>query len=90
MPTTIKVSTELRDRLKAQATEHGRTLGEHLAVLADRADREARFARLRRQIASTPAALRSSYLEEIGTWDATAGDGLRADDFSDWPGYAAS
>ena len=90
MPTTIKVSIELRDRLKAQAAEHGRTLGEHLAGLADRADREARLARLRRQIAATPPALRESYREETGAWDTVTGDGLPAEDFSDWPGYAAS
>jgi len=90
MPTTIKVSTELRDRLKAQATAHGRTIGDHLAVLADAADREDRLARLRRQMAATPADLRESYLDELGSWDAVAGDGLPAEDFSDWPGYAAS
>jgi hypothetical protein len=90
MPTTIKVSTELRDRLKTQAATHGVTIGEHLAALADAADREDRFARLRRQIAATPSDLRESYLDELGSWDATAGDGLPAEDFSDWPGYAAS
>lgn len=90
MPTTIKVSIELRDRLKAQAAEHGRTIGEHLASLADAADRRERFARLRRQIAATPPELRESYLEESAAWDATTGDGLPAEDFSDWPGFAAS
>ena len=33
--TTIKVSRETRDRLKAQAARHHRTLGEHLARLAE-------------------------------------------------------
>jgi len=90
MTTTIKVTTELRDRLKAQAGEHGRTIGEHLAVLADAAERTARFARLRSQIAATPTHLRTSYDDETAAWDATAGDGLPAEDFRDWPGYAAS
>lgn len=89
-PTTIKVPIGLRDRLKAQASEHGRTLGEHLAALADDADRRARFERLRRQIAATPAGQRARYLEESAVWDATSGDGLPADDFSAWPGYATS
>jgi hypothetical protein len=89
MPTTIKVPTELRDRLKAQATEHGRTLGEHLECLVEAADREARFALLRRQIAETPVESRASYLEEASAWDTVTGDGLPAEDFSDWPGYAA-
>ena len=89
MPTTIKVSNELRDRLKAQAALQHLTIGEHLAALADRADREERFARLRRQIAATAPDARTSYLDETAAWDAASGDGLPADDFSDWPGYAA-
>ncbi len=90
MPTTIKVSTELRDRLKRQAAEQGRTIGAHLAALADDADRAGRFARLRQQVAATPPAVRATYADETAAWDQSAGDGLPADDFSDWPGYAAS
>jgi hypothetical protein len=90
MPTTIKVSNELRDRLKVQAAEHGRTIGQHLAVLADEADRRARFARLRAQIAATPAELRASYLDEVRAWDSTSSDGISSEDFSDWPGYATA
>ena len=90
MHTTVKVTTELRDRLKAQAAARGRTIGEHLAVLADDADRHDRFSRLRQQVAATPPELRASYLDELAAWDAASGDGLPADDFRDWPGYAAS
>jgi hypothetical protein len=90
MPTTIKVPNELRDRLKVQAAEHGRTIGEHLGVLADEADRRARFARLRAQISATPPESRASYLEEIRVWDATSSDGISSDDFSNWPGYATA
>jgi hypothetical protein len=90
MPTSIKVSNELRDRLKVQATEHGRTLGEHLGVLADEADKRTRFARLRVQIAATPPELHASYLEEVRAWDPTTSDGVSPEDFSDWPGYAAT
>ncbi len=53
MTTTIKVSEELRDRLKAQAARSGVTLGAHLANLADAAERRQRFETLRAQIAST-------------------------------------
>lgn len=90
MYTTIKVTSELRDRLKAQAGAEGLTIGEHLAALADGADRSARFARLRRQIAATPSELRASYLDEMGAWGDAEGDGLPAEDFSDWPGHAAT
>ncbi len=90
MPTTIKVSTELRDRLKAQAAAHGRTLGQHLAVLADSQERDERFARLRRQIAATSAGSRATLRDEVDAWDTATGDGLPTEDFSAWPGYAAS
>lgn len=69
MTTTIKVSNEVRDRLKAQATRAHRTLGEHLAHLADIADREDRFAALRRAIDSTSPAAMASYADEVAAWD---------------------
>jgi hypothetical protein len=81
---------ESPDRLKLHAAEQGRTIGAHLAALADDADRAGRFARLRQQVAATPAALRASYAKETAAWDQSSGDGLAAEDFSDWPGYAAS
>ena len=43
MTTTIKVSGELRDRLKTQAARDGLTLGAHLAHLADADDRRHRL-----------------------------------------------
>jgi len=55
MTTTIKVTTETRDRLKAQASVAGTSLGEHLARLADLADRHERLESLRVAIATTPA-----------------------------------
>ena len=51
--TTIKVSTETRDRLKAQAAMANVSLGEHLTRLASAADRGLRFEALRTAIAST-------------------------------------
>jgi hypothetical protein len=90
MPTTIKVPNELRDRLKAQAAEQGRTIGEYIGVLADNADRQARFARLRAQIAATPPDLRANYLDEFRAWDTATSDGLPPEDFSDWPGYVTA
>lgn len=68
--TTIKVSSDLRDRLKESAAAHGRTLGEHLeALLAEEARRE-RFARLREQVAARPADER--YATDLEEWQ---GDG---------------
>ncbi|RNL61407.1 antitoxin [Nocardioides marmoriginsengisoli] len=55
--TTIKVSTETRDRLKAQASAAHVSLGEHLTRLAAAADRGLRFEALRSAIAATPSDL---------------------------------
>lgn len=90
MHTTIKVSMDLRDRLKAQAAGHGRTIGEHLAVLADEADRETRFARLRRQIAETPAESMAEYRASAAAWAVADADGLPDEDFRGWPGHGAA
>jgi predicted transcriptional regulator len=69
MTTTIKVSNDVRDRLKAQASQAHRTLGEHLAHLADLADREGRFAAMRQPIEATPRAAMESYAAEVAAWD---------------------
>lgn len=68
--TTIKVSTETRDRLKAQAAAARLSLGEHLARLADAADRAARLEALGRAVAETPDTVLKEYAEEIDAWDA--------------------
>lgn len=70
MTTTIKVSNEVRDRLKAQATQAHRTLGEHLAHLADLADREGRFEAMRQAMAKTSPNAMESYVHEVAAWDA--------------------
>lgn len=69
MTTTIKVSNDVRDRLKAQATRASRTLGEHLAHLADLADREGRFEAIRQAIDSTSPAAMESYADEVAAWE---------------------
>lgn len=80
--TTIKVDSAIRDRLKAQAESHGRTLGEHLQALAEREARDQRFAGLRADIHATDPALLVEYEREIAEWDTTRGDGLPGDDYS--------
>lgn len=67
--TTIKVESSVRDRLKAQAAAAHRTLGEHLAHLADTAEREARFDGLRAAIAATSAEDMASWHEETEAWE---------------------
>lgn len=61
MTTTIKVSNEVRDRLKGQAASAHRTLGQHLEYLANLGEREARLAAL-------AAAMRASSPEDLASW----------------------
>lgn len=68
--TTIKVSTELRDRLKAQAAEHRRTLGEHLEVLLEEEARRERFQQLRAAMAGSPPDIH--YINEARDWQSDA------------------
>lgn len=70
MTTTIKVSDELRDRLKAQASRAGLSLGGHLAVLADLADRRDRLAAAKRAMAAAPADVMDEYRQEARQWEA--------------------
>jgi hypothetical protein len=67
--TTIKVSSELRDRLKAQAGAHGLTLGDHLAKLAALGDKQLRYEAMEAAISATSPELMSSYREETEFWD---------------------
>jgi hypothetical protein len=69
MTTTIKVSNEIRDRLKGQAALAHRTLGQHLEHLAGLGEREARMASLRAAIKATPREDLASYREETHAWD---------------------
>lgn len=69
MTTTIKVSNELRDRLKALAATENLTLGEFLARLVDAEDRRRRLASLRAAIESTSADELASYRAETEAWE---------------------
>jgi predicted transcriptional regulator len=71
MTTTIKVSDELRDRLKAQASRSGLTLGAHLATLADAEDRRRRLAALKSAIKDSPSDVDISHAAESDLWEAT-------------------
>lgn len=69
MTTTIKVSDELRDRLKAQAARDGLTLGAHLARLADADDSRQRLRALGEAIARSPAENVASHAAEAAEWE---------------------
>ena len=69
MTTTIKVSNEVRDRLKGQAALAHRTLGQHLEYLAGLGEREARMASLRAAVKATSSEDLASYREETHAWD---------------------
>ena len=66
--TTIKVDRAVRDRLKAQAAAEHRTLGDHLAHLADLAERRARLEQLREAMERTSDADLASYRAETSEW----------------------
>lgn len=72
--TTIKVSSELRDRLNDAAHEEGLTTGSFVERILERYLREQRFARLREAIASGDETARASYRAETGLWDVTLDD----------------
>lgn len=72
MITTIKVSGEVRDRLKGQASRAHRTLGQHLEYLANLGERETRMAALRGAIRSTSPEDMASWREETSAWDRIA------------------
>jgi predicted transcriptional regulator len=71
MTTTIKVSDELRDRLKDQASRDGLTLGAHLARLADAEDRRRRLESVKQAIARTSSSGLEEYAAETAVWDET-------------------
>jgi predicted transcriptional regulator len=69
MTTTIKVSSEVRDRLKGQAALARRTLGQHLEYLAGLGERDARMAGLSAAMRATSPGDLASYREETRAWD---------------------
>lgn len=71
--TTIKVSRDLRDRLKQQAAAEHRTLGEHLSHLASLADKQQRFENLRAEIDATSPHDLATYREETEWWESAQG-----------------
>lgn len=86
--TTMKVTTELRDRLARLARRHDRSLGAELSAIVALAEErewwqavEAAAARLQGDQEQW-----AEYLAEADEWDAVAGDGL-PDAVSEWPEF---
>ena len=72
--TTIKVPSELRDRLSADAKQHGQTIAARLADLLTAAEREARFESVRLAYERLPED--DDYWAETRAWDALSTDGV--------------
>jgi hypothetical protein len=73
MTTTIKVSNDVRDRLKGQAALANRTLGQHLEYLANLGERQARMAALGVAMRATSPGDLASWREETDAWDRIEG-----------------
>ena len=73
--TTIKVPTELRDRLARHAAREGHTAAGFIATLLDDLDRHRRFAAVRDAYAQADVAYRNEVIE----WDRLSDDGLARD-----------
>lgn len=68
--TTIKVPSDLRDRLKVEAARHGRTLSGELEALLDDAARRHRFAQLADDMKASPPD--AAYADEMREWQGDA------------------
>lgn len=77
--TTIKVSTELRDRLNVLAEEQGLTAGSMVEkLLEDWLWRQQVDLAIRQMRSMTPEE-KAEYLAEAAEWDVTLSDGLEGD-----------
>ncbi|WP_166435891.1 ribbon-helix-helix protein, CopG family [Cellulomonas shaoxiangyii] len=70
--TTIKLDSDLRDRLNAAARERGVTTGSFVEALFEGWLREQRFAALREEMARTPPD--AAYAADADAWDVTLAD----------------
>jgi predicted transcriptional regulator len=77
--TTIKVSTETRDRINALAAERGITAGSLVEKVLDEYLWRQQVETAKRQMRSAPKEVWDEYLEEARIWDVTSGDGLEDD-----------
>ena len=81
--TTIKVSTELRDRINALAAERGLTAGSLVEKLLDDMLWREQVDLAIRQMRSMSPEEEAEYLAEAAEWDVTLSDGLEDDPWED-------
>ena len=74
--TTIKVTTEVRDRLNAQARRAGLTVGQFLGVLVAAREVQEFFDGIASDIDRTDATVRKAVATDSSAWDETNADGL--------------
>lgn len=77
--TTIKLDSQLRDRLNVVARERGMTTGSLVEDLFESWLREQHFAEVRDAMARTPAQAMASWRDETAQWETTANDGPGGD-----------
>ena len=77
--TTIKVSTEVRDRLNAVAEEQGLTAGSMVEKLLEDWLWRQKVELAKQQMRSATKEEWADYLAEAEAWDVAAGDGLEDD-----------
>ncbi len=81
--TSIKVSTEVRDRLNALAAQEGLTAGSLVEKLMEEYLWKIKVETAGRQMRAMTPAERADYMAEVAEWDATLSDGLEPEDWSD-------
>lgn len=74
--TTIKIDTELRDALNAEARRQGTTAGSVVQQLWENWLREQRFVAIREAMATTGEDELADYARESAEFDVTSSDGL--------------
>lgn len=77
--TTIKVSTELRDRINAVAAEQGLTAGSLVEKVFEDWLWRQKIELAKRQMRSASPGEWADYLAEAEAWDVTLSDGLEDD-----------
>lgn len=70
--TTIKLDSDLRDRLKRVARREGRTVGSLLESLLSERERAERFAAMREAMERSSSRSLSDYQAEVATWERAA------------------